>query len=285
MLRRIGVLGVTVALLGVVGAEAQQQFPQVTVVLRSGERVTGGLQDLANDRFYIRTGMHDDRRIPRNDVSLLDFVGGASGLPETELRHARGDRHAMVLRSGQVVVGQFLGIEGGGKEKFDLHVAFRTDSGEERRVRVGEVGRVYMGRFDQSPTASTSATAGAGGARTIRVPANSRWVDTMLSVQQGQTVNLRTTGEVNVGAGVMAGPAGATSAKAPNRAPLPNAGMGALVGRVGNGQAFGIGDQSSFPAPATGRLYLMVNDDVVSDNSGEFTVELSVVGGVTPTRR
>jgi hypothetical protein len=292
MLRRIGVLGIAATLLSFAAVEAQgpEAFPQVTAVTRSGERVSGGLQDLANDRCYIRTSTHDDRRLPRNEVALLDFVGGGQGLPETELRHARGDNHVMVLRDGNIVTGQFIGIEGGGKKDFDLRVAFRSQGGEERRVRVNEVGRVYMGRYgqDAATRATTGATADAGGSRTVRVPANSRWVDTMVSVAQGQTVNLNTSGEVNVGNGVIAGPAGAAGGqRAPNRAPLPNLPMGALVGRIGNGQAFAVGDQRSFPAPASGRLYLMVNDDVVSDNSGEFTVELSVTGVGTqqPRRR
>jgi hypothetical protein len=296
MLRKIGVLGIAAALLGSVAIQAQgpEAFPQVTAVTQSGERVSGGLQDLANDRFYIRTGMHDDRRLPRNEVVLLDFAGRAEGLPDTELRHARGGQHVMVLRDGNVVTGQFLGIEGGGKQDFDLRVAFRSQGGEERRVRVNEVTRLYLGQVDKALQAGGTGAAGAAAttgqagemSRTVQVPANQRWVDTMISVQQGQTVNVRTSGEVTVGPGVQAGPAGARTGQMPsNRAPVPNVPVGALVGRVGNSQAFPIGDQNSFPAPASGRLYLMVNDDVVSDNSGEFTVEVSTTGGVQQQRR
>jgi len=57
-------------------------------------------------------------------------------------------------------------------------------------------------------------------------------------------------------------------------APLPNALMGALIGRIGNSAPFGIGDQSSFTAPASGMLFLRVNDDNLSDNAGEFAVDL-----------
>jgi hypothetical protein len=199
MLRKIGVLGIAAALLGAVTVQAQgpQAFPQVTALTKTGERVSGGLQDLANDRFYIRTSMDDDRRLPRNEVVLLDFAGRAEGLPDTELRHARGGQHVMVLRDGNVVTGQFLGIEGGGKQDFDLRVAFRSQGGEERRVRVNEVTRLYLGQAEQALQAGgtgPAATTGQQGeqTRTVRVPANQRWVDTQLSVQQGQTVNIRT---------------------------------------------------------------------------------------------
>jgi hypothetical protein len=98
MLRKIGVLGIAAALLGSVAIQAQgpEAFPQVTAVTQSGERVSGGLQDLANDRFYIRTGMHDDRRLPRNEVVLLDFAGRAEGAA----RHRAAPRARRSARDG-----------------------------------------------------------------------------------------------------------------------------------------------------------------------------------------
>ena len=57
-------------------------------------------------------------------------------------------------------------------------------------------------------------------------------------------------------------------------APLPNANAGALIGRVGNSQPFGIGNQTSVPMPFDGILYLAVNDDERSDNAGEFVVSV-----------
>jgi len=56
---------------------------------------------------------------------------------------------------------------------------------------------------------------------------------------------------------------------------MPGANAGALIGRVGNSAPFGIGDQTSVPMPFDGILFLAVNDDERSDNSGEFVVTLS----------
>jgi hypothetical protein len=56
---------------------------------------------------------------------------------------------------------------------------------------------------------------------------------------------------------------------------LPAALAGALIGRIDNGLPFGIGDQSTITAPASGLLYLGTNDDNVSDNSGQFQVIIS----------
>ena len=58
-------------------------------------------------------------------------------------------------------------------------------------------------------------------------------------------------------------------------APLPTVNAGALIGRVGNSQPFGIGDQAAVPMPFDGILYLAVNDDERSDNAGEFIVSMS----------
>jgi hypothetical protein len=58
-------------------------------------------------------------------------------------------------------------------------------------------------------------------------------------------------------------------------APLPRQFAGALIGRIDNGQPFGIGNQASLRMPASGILYLGVNDDIVSDNSGQFDVVVS----------
>jgi hypothetical protein len=46
---------------------------------------------------------------------------------------------------------------------------------------------------------------------------------------------------------------------------------GALIGRVGNSQPFGIGDQkTALGMPATGQLFLGINDDHCGDNRGQF---------------
>ena len=54
--------------------------------------------------------------------------------------------------------------------------------------------------------------------------------------------------------------------------------MGALIGRIGNGAPFGIGNQTNVPMPASGMLFLGVNDNNFDDNSGEFRVEITRSG-------
>ena len=48
-----------------------------------------------------------------------------------------------------------------------------------------------------------------------------------------------------------------------------------LRGRIGNGEPFSIGDTTNaFDMPASGRLFLGVNDDHYPDNSGNYVVKV-----------
>ena len=73
----------------------------------------------------------------------------------------------------------------------------------------------------------------------------------------------------------VAAPAGSKSGRKATGAPLPNALAGALIGRIGNGQAFAIGNQTTVQMPAAGQLFLGVNDDGFDDNQGEFRVDIT----------
>jgi hypothetical protein len=52
---------------------------------------------------------------------------------------------------------------------------------------------------------------------------------------------------------------------------------GGLIARVGDSGPFFFGDGGSLgQVPASGRLFLGVNDDFLRDNSGEFRVVITV---------
>jgi len=60
--------------------------------------------------------------------------------------------------------------------------------------------------------------------------------------------------------------------------PFPNAFAGALIGRVGNSAPFAIGNAATLGMPASGQLYLGINDDQVADNHGAFIVKVQRTG-------
>jgi hypothetical protein len=113
--------------------------------------------------------------------------------------------------------------------------------------------------------------------RTITVPATQQWTATGIRVNQGDRLMFQSSGEIQLRPGTNdpARPAGSLTGRRAPQSPLPNALAGALIGRIDSGQPFGIGDQTSIVAPASGLLYLGVNDDLLTDNSGQFTVTIS----------
>ena len=112
---------------------------------------------------------------------------------------------------------------------------------------------------------------------TFIVAANRQWTPTGIRVNQGEVLRFSSSGEIHFSgnAADRACVAGSPDHKFVGGSPLPNALAGALIGRIDNGLPFGIGDQTTITAPASGLLYLGTNDDIVSDNSGQFQVVIS----------
>jgi hypothetical protein len=119
--------------------------------------------------------------------------------------------------------------------------------------------------------------------KTLTVPANLRGgVDTGVELRSGDQVTITASGNITAGrrAGVVSPEGGRVGAASIiGSYPVPNAGVGALIGfiRTPSGQmtqAFFVGSQLDFTAPADGRLFLLVNDDNYNDNSGSFDVRI-----------
>jgi hypothetical protein len=114
----------------------------------------------------------------------------------------------------------------------------------------------------------------------IAVNANQPWTDTGLTVNKGERISFISGGTIRIAPGtapeLTATPDGSPVANV-SRAnyPVPVMATGGLIGRVGNGAAFPIGsNQQPITMPAAGRLYLGINDDIVADNSGAFSVSI-----------
>ena len=121
--------------------------------------------------------------------------------------------------------------------------------------------------------------------RTINVAGNeSRGIDTGIELRAGDQITISASGSITAGQRVGAvGPdgarAGAASIFGVSRRPVPNAGVGALIGYIGQPgatttQPFLVGSGLVYTAQVDGRLYLLVNDDNYGDNSGNFSVRI-----------
>ncbi len=256
---------------------------QVTVVKRDNSRFSGRFEAWSrqNNQIYVRVTQNDQRRAVLDDVLLFEVGGSAENLPAAELEAARGGEHVLVLTTGEIIRGRLVNIEGG--EGSDTPneprvVSFKPTSGNERRARMSEVRRMYFGNYPQPATASAPTAAPSGA---IRVAANQRWVSTGLVLARGAQVQFESSGEVVLsGDGEdKAGTAGSMRGRFAPGAPLPQALAGALIGRVGNGPPFAIGNMTGplSPPGQGGELMLSVNDDELSDNQGAFTVTVRVM--------
>ncbi len=255
--------------------------PQATLILVSGERVRGELVDMGAQFTMLVGGA--ERRIAIPDVAVIDFVGGGNGIPATETSQIRPGQALIIMRGGRAWYGNLVDISGDNP----LRMMFQNQDGN-LEVSSNEIGRIFLRKWEGMPEAQARPTpapapapAPRGAAEEgISVPANAVWVDTGIQVRSGQMVVFAATGEVGLSAepGDTAGPAGAYSGREAYRgAPMPGVAAGALVGKVGNGPVFAIGNQTqALRMPSAGVLFLAVNDDRSGDNRGEFRVKITV---------
>ena len=121
--------------------------------------------------------------------------------------------------------------------------------------------------------------------RVVDVPGNQqRGVDTGIDLRTGDQVTISASGNVTAGrrAGVVSpdgGRQGAAGVFGASGYPVPTVGVGALIGYIVSAnnqtaQPFFVGSRLTFTAATDGRLYLAVNDDNYSDNSGSFSARI-----------
>ena len=129
-------------------------------------------------------------------------------------------------------------------------------------------------------TRSSVTSLGSGNWRVL-VSARDFWFDTNIRVVKGSTIKLRASGLVNWappgGTPWRVGPQGTRPPydQDKHRFPLPDAGCGSLIMRLG-GSTYFVGESASIVVNEPGNILLMVNDDILSDNSGSFTVDVDV---------
>lgn len=237
------------------------------IVTRDGERVRGSLVDM-NARGFEVSVNGTSRWITPGDVAAISFGGDVT---DEQFNVASAGNAVVVLRSGQRVTGNLYDISG----RSPLNIVVRNSAGE-REIQSNDVARIIFAR-PSTVAPAPDPTPGAGGGPGLVVAANRQWTPTNITVRRGQTVTIASTGQIRLSANQrdLASVNGSLNQSYDAGSPLPQFLEGALIGRVGNGQPFAIGSQTSIEMPASGILYLGINDDDVSDNAGHFNVEVT----------
>lgn len=267
---------------------------RATFILTNGERKSGTVvfhgganENLINGHLNLGVENAADMTFPIEQVAVIDFVGGR---PQASELAQLGPRHTLFTRNSGPQGGRFVNMITGDT------LVWENEAGQRQQYAISDVTRVYLNpesartvfNYQPSAAAPASAQAATGGA-TVRVDARQVWTDTGITVNRGEMVTFRASGQIQIGPaqGETATPDGsAYNGQRSGRSlryPAERIAPGALIGRIGNSAPFGIGMQTQpLPMPASGRLQLGVNDNDPTDNNGFFTVV--VAGGIPDAR-
>ena len=187
----------------------------------------------------------------------------------------------LVLRDGRRVQGELVGI-------FGREIEFEERSGWNRRiVRIPrrDIARIefedtdqpQFGRDDRDNRDDVFTGIPRGmRERQVNVTSRDAWSDTGIDVRAGQQIYFQSSGETRWGPNRRDGAAGERNSPRNAGRPLPDRPAAALLGRIGDSDMFFIGDQPGpFRIRSNGRLYLGINDDVLTDNTGALRVTVS----------
>jgi PA-IL-like protein len=264
--------------------------PQVTVVLTNGQSYNGSLV-YRNNTVGVMTA-NGLRSFPATSVAVIEFAPGQPNPDELSQLNTgisgflSRTQNVLVLQNGQVLTGSGVSISQDGNQ-----VSINTTNGRNNYM-ASDIARLYLNPSaaqrllasnqmnSQAPMGAVGTSGQFGQAQTISVVANQPWTATGMTVNQGDQVSFRATGQIQWGPapGQTAGPNGGRGIS--GNYPVPTAGVGAVIGRVGNSQAFVIpANGETVTMPASGPLYLGINDDNVSDNNGTFQVQIARTSG------
>lgn len=180
----------------------------------------------------------------------------------------------LVLRNGSRVQGELVSVRNGTIE-FEERRGF--GGGRTLRFDRDEVVRIELDTYRDNNSGSGNSFGRPSGMRErqITVSADVAWNDTGIDVRAGQTVAFEAQGRVRWGRDRQDGPAGERNSPHNPGRPMPSRNAAALIGKIGSdsGDIFFIGDDTgTMRMRGSGRLYLGINDDVLTDNSGNFRV-------------
>lgn len=270
-----------IALFSLVTALPTAAQETATLALRNGERPSGELIDMGGGGFILRIN-GQDRQFPASEVAAVEFVGGP--LPAAAQEKINAGQPVVLMRNGQILDGRLSDVGG----THPLRLTIDTPSGQ-RDLNSSDVAQAHLAPLNNRTPVSAQAESPAPApipAGAINVPANQGWTNTGIPVLRGQRISFSAQGDIMISPTASSGPDGSPAVTSPSvRYPLQGVPAGALIGRVGNGAPFPIGRNTQpITMPASGPLMLGINDNVLTDNSGSYSVSLSRADGGTRRR-
>ena len=179
----------------------------------------------------------------------------------------------LYLRDGSRVQGELISVRNGTVE-FEERRGY--GGGRTLRLDRDEIVRIEFETVRRSGGTGNEFLSGGRPSgmreRQTIVSADVAWNDSGIDVRPGQTIYFEAQGQVRWGKDRRDGPAGERNSPSNPGRPMGNRNAAALIGKIGN-DLFFIGDETGpVRMRSAGRLYLGINDDVLTDNSGNFRV-------------
>ena len=254
------------------------------VDLRRGERVqisATGVITVGRVRITPDGLRSSDPSAPLPSAAEGQLIGAVSDDPRAPIIELGSNREFTADRDGRLYLTANRGNYTDARGSYNVIV---------RRERNPDVADTGVGVNRPARIRSRNRPGGGGGfgrpgtrEQVIDVPGTSRGTDAGIDVRSGDQIVFAASGTIVAGqrAGQVSPEGGRSSGfgSIVSTRPVPTAGVGALVGyiRTLDGQTsqwFFIGSQLTFTVPVDGRLYLAINDDNYTDNSGSFNVRI-----------
>jgi hypothetical protein len=177
----------------------------------------------------------------------------------------------IAMRNGQIEFEERRGFGAGRTVRIDRDEVDRIDFESSRYGNNNNSNNSNNNNNNNNNNSSGGRPSGMRERQTV-VNATNAWTDTGIDVRAGQTIYVEAQGRVRWGRDRQDGPGGENNSPSnPNR-PMGNRNAAALIGKIGNDMFF-IGDETgAIRVRNSGRLQLGINDDVLTDNSGNFRV-------------
>jgi hypothetical protein len=150
------------------------------------------------------------------------------------------------------------------------------------RVSVGHATSLSFDVPSAAPTPNATATS-ADGSKVVAVSPTLDWTNSYIVLERGDRVEIEATGRVNLElGGRSAGPEGIA---APDSGKLladrPTGALIAVIGTDNNDFIF-VGKHTTITAERSGLLFLGVNEEDLTNNTGGFSAKVKVVKGAKP---
>ena len=281
-----------------------RRYPWLVAALLAGGGCTGeitmdGVPSGPDAGAWTDDPADDPDEEPEADYAVLD-VPATQTWSDTGIAVSAGEL-IEIDASGTITfrAGDAVGPNGFGPDEHDQHNELPctnhaaligrigTDGspfpvGDQRLVVAPSSGRLFLGVNDRDVGNNGGAFAlrvttrvphDRTGSATVSIPATEGWIDTGVELAGEDILAVTASGTVDnyTGDERTCDPTGVPDTTNHGANILACANHASLLGRIGaTGAPFLIGLGRSGPAPAAGRLYLSVNDEVTTDNAGKF---------------